>query len=144
MPSESLVNLIERHADELSKNLISDLRQHVATPTYHTCDEKELYHRANNVYKNLGRWISRETTKEDIARYYMALGAQRKEEGFALSEVIQALVIAKRHIWLKVQSEGLLDTIMDLYKAMELSNRVVLFFDRAMYYTTVGYEQKER
>jgi len=137
------VNLIERHADELSENLIRDLRQHAATPTYHTYDEKKLYDRAINVYSNLGKWISRETTKEDIARHYIALGAQRKEEGFALSEVIQALIIARRHIWLKAQSEGFLDTILDLYKAMELSNRVVLFFDRAIYYTAVGYEQKD-
>ena len=143
MPSDSLVNLIERHADELSGNLINDLRRHATTPTYHTYDENELYNRAINVFSNLGKWISRETTKEDIASYYTALGAQRKKEGFALSEVIQALVIAKRHIWLKVQSEGLLDTIMDLYKAMELSNRVVLFFDRAIYFTAVGFEQED-
>ena len=136
------MNLIERHADELSKNLVRDLRQHAATPTYHTYDEKELNDRAFNVYSNLGKWIASETTKKEIARHYIALGAQRKEEGFVLSEVIQALIIARRHIWLKVQSEGFLDTILDLNQAMELSNRVVLFFDRAIYYTTVGYEQK--
>ena len=136
------MNLIERQANELSKNLIQDLRRHAGTPTYHTYDEKELYDRAFNVYSNLGKWISRETDKENIAKHYMALGAQRREEGFALSEVIQALIIARRHIWLKVQSEGFLDTILDLNQAMELSNRVVLFFDRAIYYTAIGYEQK--
>jgi hypothetical protein len=136
------VNLIERHAGNLSENLIRDLRRHAATPTYHTYDEKELYDRAFNVYSNLGKWISEETTKEDIARHYMALGAQRREEGFVLSEVIQALIMARSHIWLKVQSEGFLDTMLDLNQAMELSNRVVLFFDRAIYYTALGYEQK--
>lgn len=136
------MNLIERNADKLSENLTRDLRQHATTPTYHTYDEKELYERAFNVYSNLGKWISIETTKEDIARYYMTLGAQRKKEGFALSEVIQALTIARRHIWLKVQSEGFLDTILDLNQAIELINRVVLFFDRAIYYTAFGYEQR--
>jgi hypothetical protein len=32
---------------------------------------------------------------------------------------------------------------MDLIGALELNNRVVLFFDRAFYYTTVGYEGKD-
>jgi hypothetical protein len=141
--SNRFVTLIERNADKLSENLIRNLRQHTATPTYHTYDEKELYERAFNVYSNLGKWISRETTKKDIARHYLALGAQRRKEGFALSEVIQALIIARRHIWLKVRSEGFLDSILDLNQAMELNNRVVLFFDRAIYYTTVGYEQKD-
>jgi hypothetical protein len=141
--SNRFVTLIERNADKLSENLIRNLRQHTATPTYHTYDEKELYERAFNVYSNLGKWISRETTKKDIARHYLALGAQRRKEGFALSEVIQALIITRRHIWLKVRSEGFLDSILDLNQAMELNNRVVLFFDRAIYYTTVGYEQKD-
>lgn len=124
-------------------SLLRDLRQHVGTPTYHSYNQIELYNRAFNVYSHIGKWISRETTKEDIAKLYMDLGAQRKAEGFSLSEVIQSLIIARRHIWLKVQSEGFLDTILDLSQAMELNNRVVLFFDRAIYYTVVGYEQKD-
>jgi hypothetical protein len=140
--SNKFVRLIEDHADKLSENLLRDLRQHADTPTYHTYDEMEMYKRTFNVYRNLGKWISRETTKEDIAKHYKALGAQRLDEGFSLSEVIQALIIARRHIWLKVQSEGFLDSILDLNQAMELNNRVILFFDRAIYYTALGYEQK--
>lgn len=34
------------------------------------------------------------------------------------------------------------NTALDLHKAMELSNRVVLFFDRAVYYTALGYEKE--
>ena len=81
--------------------------------------------------------------KEDIAEYYTALGKQRSKEGFALSEVIQALIITRRNIWLKVLSEGLLDTVLDHHQALELNNRVVLFFDRAIYFTSLGYEKTE-
>jgi len=42
--------------------------------------------------------MSDETTKGDIKNIYTALGRQRRQEGLALSEVIQALTIAKRHI----------------------------------------------
>jgi len=40
--------------------------------------------------------------------------------------------------------EGLLDTPYDLYQAIELNNRVSLFFDRAIFYTACGYEKKKR
>jgi hypothetical protein len=33
-----------------------------------------------------------------------------------------------------------LDTALELHQAIELNNRVVLFFDRAIYYTILGYE----
>ena len=140
---QRLVKLIESHADELSRNLLQDLRKRDSTSTFHTYDEKEIYERAFNVYSHLGKWISRETTKEVIAKHYTAIGAKRRKEGFALSEIIQALIMTRRHLWLKVLAEGFLDTALDLNQALDLNNRVILFFDRAIFYTTVGYERDE-
>jgi hypothetical protein len=138
---QRLVKLIESHADELSRNLLQDLRKRDSTSTFHTYDEKEIYERAFNVYSHLGKWISRETTKDKIAKHYTALGAKRRKEGFALSEIIQALIMTRRHLWLKVLAEGFLDTALDLNQALDLNNRVILFFDRAIFYTAVGYQQ---
>jgi hypothetical protein len=139
--SQKLVQLIERNADSLAKKWLADVQKHPDTPTYHRFNPAELYRRSYTVYSQLGKWISYETTRAEIAEYYMALGKQRRREGFAVSEVIQALIITRRHVWLKVSSEGLLDTALELLRAMELSNRVVLFFDRAIFYTAMGYEK---
>ena len=141
--SDKLIKLIERDADQLTNNWLSNVQNHPTTPTYHTYDQNKLYQRAFRVYSQLGKWISRETSKEDIEKYYTALGKQRCKEGFALSEVIQALIITRRHVWLKVLSEGLLDTVLDHHQALELNNRVVLYFDRAIFFTSLGYEKAD-
>ncbi|HUH65574.1 MAG TPA: RsbRD N-terminal domain-containing protein [Syntrophales bacterium] len=141
--SRKLVELIERNADNLTKRWLDDVKKHPGTKTYHAYDEKKLYQRAFTVYSQFDKWMSQETTKEEIKRIYMALGKQRRQEGFALSEVVQALTITRRHIWLLVRSEGLLDTALDLYQAIDLINRSVLFFDRAIYFTTMGFETKD-
>jgi len=141
--SRKLVELIENDADKLTKRWLADVQKRPETPTYHTFDPNELYHRAHRVYSQLGKWISNETNKEEIAAYYTAMGAQRRKEGFALSEVIQALITTRRYLWLKVLSDGLLDTALDLHKGLDLNNRVVLFFDRAIYYTAKGYEEEK-
>jgi len=138
---QRLVKLIESHADELSRNLIQDLQKRDSTATFRTYDEKEIYERAFNVYSHLGKWISRETTKEEIAKHFTALGAKRRKEGFALSEIIQALIMTRRRLWLKILAEGLLDNALDLNQALDLNNRVILFFDRAIFYTAVGYQR---
>jgi hypothetical protein len=140
--SQKLVDLIERNATELTNSWLDDIRKEVQLPTYHHFGNIELYERAYRVFSQLGKWISRETTKEEIARDYMEVGAQRRKEGFALSEVIQALILIRRNLWKKILTEGLLDTTLDLYQAIELNNRVALFFDRAIYYTAIGYERK--
>jgi len=139
--SKKLVQMIEQDADMLSKKWLEDVRRRPETPTYHTFDPDELYRRVHLVYSQLGKWVSYETTKEDIATHYTALGAQRRKEGFALSEVIQALILTRRYIWLKVLSDGFLDTALELHQGLDLTNRVVLFFDRAIYYTAKGYEK---
>ncbi len=139
--SERLVRVIEGSAEELTNNWLHDVRKKFSTPTYHTYDPDKLYQRAFLVYSQLGKWISRETTKEEIATHYRAMGKERRREGFALSEVIQALIITRRHVWIKILSEGILDTALDMHKAMELNNRVILFFDRTIYFTALGYEK---
>jgi hypothetical protein len=140
--SQKLVDLIEHNATELTNAWLEDVRKEVSLPTYHRFGNIELYERAFRVYSQLGKWISRETTKEEIARDYMELGAERKKEGFALAEIIRALILIRRNLWKKVMTEGLLDTTLDLYQAIEMNNRVTLFFDRAIYYTAVGYEKE--
>lgn len=141
--SINLVRLVESNSDKLTKRVISDLKRHPGTKTYRTYDDDQLYKRTSDVYRNFGKWMSTATTLDDIKRDYIVLGKQRRREGFALSEVIQALIIIRRHIWLLVDSEGYLDTPLDLRMALDLINRSVLFFDRAIYFTVCGYETKD-
>jgi hypothetical protein len=140
--SQKLVNLIERNADELTNSWLADIRKDPNTLTYRQFDRMAIYERAFRVYSQLGKWISHETSKEEVAKDYRALGEERRREGFALSEVIQALILIRRNLWRKIMEEGLLDSTYDLYQAIELNNRVSLFFDRAIFFTACGYEQK--
>ena len=136
-----LVTLIERNADRLSRDWLADVQRRGETPTYHTYQEDILYKRAHRVYSHLSEWICRDTTKEMIAEEYTQLGRRRFGEGFALSEVLEALILTRRHLWLLVLKEGFINTAMDMQGALDLNARVVLFFDRAMFSTAKGYER---
>ena len=138
---QKLVDLIETHAEELATNLLQDLLKNEKTPTYRTINISEVYERSYNVYRNLGRWISFETNEKEITDHYNQLGTRRRGEGFALSEVIHALILTRRNLWRKIQFEGLLDNIFDMTQAMDLNSRVLLYFDRAIFHTALGYEQ---
>jgi hypothetical protein len=140
--SRKLVDLIERNADELTTSYVLSIQQDRRMPKYQAFNQKEVFHRAYRVYSQLGKWISRETTKDEMRNYWTDLGRQRKKEGFPLSEIVLSLCHIRWVLWEKVQSEGLMDTALDLYQAMDLHHRVVLFFDRAIYYAAVGHEEK--
>jgi hypothetical protein len=138
--SQKLVDLIERNAADLSGRWLELVKKHPSTRSYHTYDESELYERAFSVYSQLGKWLSDSTTREEVERIYTAMGAQRRKEGFKLSEVMQALIITRRVLWVKIEHDGLLDSALDLMQALQLNNRTILFFDRAMIYAAQGYE----
>ena len=57
-----------------------------------------------------------------------------------LSELLLALIITRRVLWLKIPKGDLLESITDLHAGMRLSNSTILFFDRAMFYAAQGYE----
>ncbi len=140
--SRRLVDLIETHAEELTNRWLAMVKEHPGTPTYANYNDTLMYDRAFDVYKNLSKWISADSDeKGEIRRKYMALGVQRYREGIPLSEVLMALLITRRVLWSKVQSEGMLDTAVELNMAMAMSNQVQLFFERALVFVARGYEQ---
>lgn len=138
--SARLIRLIETEAGELAEELVKTLRAHPHTPSFRACADGELYDRGYDLFHNLGAWLSRKSEREDLVKYYEALGAQRREEGFPLSEVLHGLNLTRRILWKKIEEEGLLDTAEDFMRAMELHGQVLLFFDRAVLSTAKGYE----
>ena len=137
-----LVTFLESNAEELAGNWMRIVRNESQTRSYQAFDEKIVYERALKVYQQLGRWVAGEFTKGDIQSYYTAAGARRRREGFALAEVVRALIVSRRVLWFKIQSEGMLKSEMDPELALMMNNRVLLFFDRAIYYVTMGFERK--
>ena len=135
-----LITLIENSADELTKKWMAIVRNHPDMPTYRDYDEGKLYERAFSVYSQLGKWLSDETTKEEIQDIYLKLGKQRHEEGFKLSELLLALVITRRVLWIMLPKGDLLEDVSSLYDGLDVTNHTILFFDRAMVYAAQGYE----
>jgi hypothetical protein len=140
MLSQKFVELIEKNADKLARQWLQDVRKNVHTPAYHTFDEDLLYQRAFDMYKNLGQWLNVQTPKEQTTKYYLKYGQDRCQEGFPLPELIYSFVLFRRHLWLYILHSGFLDTAYELLRALELNNRVILFFDRALHSMVRGYE----
>jgi len=136
-----LVQLIEDHAEELTRGLIKDLQSNPRTPHYHHLTYEELHYRTYTVYRNLGRWIS-QGTEESIAANYVDLAVRRHAEGVPLEEVVFALISTKNHLYSYVRSTGLMDSAVELHQERELRRLVGHFFDRAIYFTVKAYENE--
>ncbi len=133
--------MIEDHAEQLTRGLVTDLQSNARTETYHKLPAHELHRRAYEVYHNLGDWLGN-TTQGSVESRYRALGRRRCEEGSPLSEVVYALILTKYHLRDYINSSGLVDSAVEMYQEKELHRLVGQFFDKAIYFTTQGYEDQ--
>jgi hypothetical protein len=139
--TNKFVRLIEENHQEIIEHFMNDVLRNKKTVAYRKMDPNELYDIGIRVYKELSRWVERGLPKEEVKEYYTKLGKIRHNEGVPASQFFQALVLLKRHMWLFVK-EKLENEMTDYKQALEVSDRVILFFDRAAYYMLTGYEEE--
>ena len=137
-----LVHLIEAHSEELAQELTRQLREAERTREFRTIPPEELHRAVIEVYRNLGEWLLQKS-EADIGERFRAIAARRASQGVRLSEFVWALVISRNHIWHFLQREAFVDNIVELFGELELQKMLNQFFDRAVYFATLGYEETE-
>jgi len=141
MLSVRLVQMIEDHAEELTREVVKDLQTNPRTPHYHHLTSEELHSRTYSVYKNLGHWVSQKS-EEPIEANYSDLAIRRYGEGIPLAEFVFALISTKNHLYAYVRAAGLTDSAVELHQERELRRQVGYFFDKAIYYAVRAYERE--
>ncbi len=139
--SDKLVELVEKHAETIIKRWTVRLLSDPTTSSYTEQHLKVVEKKAREVLKNLGQWVNYDTNKEDVGRRYAEEGITLFEMGIPLCELHRAMVVLRRTLWVFVVNESAFDSAFQLHQMRELNDRVILFFDRAEYYTIRGYTE---
>jgi len=136
--SNRFVQLIEENHESLTEIFMNDLLKHPETTAYRRAYHDEIYNASKMMYKDLSQWISREFSKQKIEERYIRMGRERFDMGIPIQQVMKGLILQRRHIWLFVMNR-MYDDMTDYMEALELNNRVTLYFDRAMLASLKGY-----
>jgi hypothetical protein len=136
-----LVRLIEKNSEQLSRELSEKVWNSPRCSDLHKIPPDELKARTREIYQNLNNWLMA-MTEAEIEQRYTELGARRAAQGVAYSHFLWAITATREHMVAFVQREGLSDTAVDLHGELELIRLLGQFFDRALYYTAVGYERE--
>lgn len=135
-----LVRLIESHSEQLSRGLTEKVWNCPRCSDLKRIPPEEFHARTQEIYRNLSDWLMSKT-EADVERRYTTLGARRAGQGVAFSHFVWAVTATKEHVRDFLLREGLVDSAVDLYGEVELLALLDQFFDRALYYAAVGYEQ---
>jgi hypothetical protein len=141
MFSYRLVRLIESHADVLATGLERKVTSSEYATSFRHIPAHELRERVYEIYRHLGDWLLGKN-QEDIEQRYREIGARRASQNVPLPELIQAIVLTKENLWDFLKSEAVLDRAIEILGELELLQMLEQFFDRAIYFAAVGYEEQ--
>lgn len=135
-----LVRLIERHSEELAQSLIHKIETSQKCSELRKIPRNEIESRAFEIYLHLSEWLMNKT-EHDIERGYVELGKHRCHQGIAFNNVFWGIILTKENLWDFLQRELVEDSPLELRGEFELLRMLDQFFDRALYYLSVGYWQ---
>jgi Histidine kinase N terminal len=139
-----LMRLIERHSEELALGLAEKLQATERTSDFRKTPSGELELAAAEIYGNLGEWLLQKT-EDDIEERFRAIAARRAAEGIGVHQFVWALIVSRNHLWQFLQEQAFADSIVALHGELELHQMLNQFFDRALYYGVLEYnERKDR
>lgn len=141
MFSYRLVRLIEAHADALAAGLEERVQSNWQVAHFREVPPHELRERVYEIYRHLGEWLLGKN-ELDIEHRYREIGTRRARQHIPLSEVVQAIVLTKENLWDFLRSEAVMDRAIEIMGELELLQMLDAFFDKAIYYAAVGYEEE--
>ena len=139
MLEEKLVEVIEQNSDNIALTWYREAKESVYMPNLKNLKQEEALSIAQNVYSKLSHWLQ-PSRKEEIEAGYERYGEMCYSKGFRMEEVVQSLVLIKRHLWLHLLERGIMTTNIEVYQALDVNNKVVLYFDRAIYFGLIGFK----
>jgi hypothetical protein len=135
-----LVRLIETHSDTLASSLLDRVQNSEATPDYRKVPPEELKARVAEIYRHLGDWLMHKDELE-LEQRYLRIGARRAHQRVPFSQVAWVIVLTKDNLLGFLQTESTPDRPVEVFGELEMLQLLDHFFDRAIYYSAVGYEK---
>lgn len=139
--SGKLIRFIEKNVEVISNRWLDDVRSNHTTPTFARFDAAASFARNKTAIRQFSEWLEGRFSNQQIRDYYQKLGSERKAEGFALSEVLSAITLTRKHIWEFALTQGIWNRTIDIFMTLELERNMMLFFDKVSYHVAVGFEK---
>jgi len=134
-----LVRLIEKHSDALAAGLLKRVQASEFTRDYRNVPPEELQQAVYEIYRHLGDWLLGKS-EFDIKERYCEIGARRAQQQVPLSQLVWVIVLTKENLWEYLKHEAGMERPTEVFGELEMLQLLDQFFDRAIFFASVGYE----
>jgi hypothetical protein len=134
------VRLIEGHSEGLAKALQNKMENCPKLADYRKVPADELTQRVYEVYGHLGEWLLGKT-ESDIETRYSQIGRKRALQGVPSSQVTLTICLVKENLWDYLKQESVMERPAEIFGELEMLELLDQFFDRAIFYASLGHEK---
>lgn len=144
--ADRLIDLCARHADEMAQQWRQALTTNLRTKSFATVNREACQRHAVQMYRNLGQmYLSKDPFQAVVDSLDVAgMAEDLYGRGVPVEEVVYALILMRRQIWLFSEQQALYVTPGDMNEVVVSINRVTLLFDYAIYRVVTRYREMSR
>ena len=140
MFARKFIDHVDRHADRLCEEFTQKIRRSDrCTELLHRVPAEEQKQSTREIYSHLTDWLLSKTDSV-TEKHYVTLGRRRAEQGVPFSELFWAVCATREYFWEYTERETLLEEPTDFWGGVRLLHSLDRFFDRILYFATIGYE----
>jgi hypothetical protein len=133
--SDRLMQFCANHCDQVAEQWYQALTTNSKTQAYRLMSKEACLRHARYIYSNLENLYFAEDPEKAVSNLLDVNGFV--EDHYArkipLDQVIYAIILFRRHLWLYAESQALYNGVDDMMQMVESVNRVLLIFDYLMY-----------
>jgi len=134
-----LVRLIETHHEQLAHSLMRKVEDcSKCSDLKNLVPRQQIEMRVEEVYRHLSDWLLTRT-EHDIFAANTALGKHRFEQGVPFQQFLWSIVLVKENLWEFLERESVETSAASMHGEFELLRMLDQFFDKALYYASLGY-----
>lgn len=146
-PTDKLMDLCCDKAEQIAEQWYKALISNPRTPSFRLIPKESCIRHAIFLYTNLRRMYFSDNPSQEVSQVLNSMGYSEEMYGRDIPqpEVIYALVLIRRFIWLNAESSAVFnDTAVELYSMLQSTNRVLLLFDYAIYEVASKYAEMSK
>lgn len=136
-----LIEITEKHADEIARQWYNNVKMNPKTPAYHAIPAEKAVRHALSFYGSFRNLFFSDNPFEEAAALFSKYAEERYKEAMPLPQVIYAMILMRRHMWLFSESQATFVTAVEMQLAAENLSRTILMFDYAMYVVITKYDE---
>ncbi len=140
MINERLIRIVRDKKENILALWLKDFKETRTLRTEAGVDESKLKLIMADVLEGFDNVMEKDVSMYRLCLDFTRIGDEFFKDNYAIHDIVNAFTILKKVVMEVVTTEGFFDTAFELYKLQELNNRAVLYFDRAIYYSALGYE----